>query len=475
VEEFKERLSRAQAAMEENGLDAMFFTTEANVFYYSGFVSQFWQSPTRPFFCVVPRKGQYPTVVVPGLCEGGMKKTWIPESHIKSWAAPAPVDDGITLLKEAFSKLEVKYSKVGIPMGQETSVRMPLVDLHDLEETFADRFTFTDCTLVAKNIRNIKSPREFAKMRTVCQMVGRAFENFPLRIAERLDAGLKKKDEAYRSKEKRSSDPSQPVGTFARKRAVLTAEDNRAEAEKDERKARSVCPRRTFPETCATLYKSDGVVNSKSGSPGDIRVEENPQDLRHPVVLLTEKELQETFRIEAMRQGVDAAPYVIAQSGTLDGYPSIVDGPHDSVIVSDDSADGEKVLFAFDIGCKYHGYSSDYTDNYELVYIEERVRGESFFDSVERFEREESAESLVSEQKKLRKVRHAHQKLYDAEEKAIEFLVDAMVNKKDVRFCDLWKVMAVELGMVPDESSENKEDSGWSQTSAVWATVWGLS
>ena len=44
--EFEQRLEKAQRLMSEKDLDVMFFCTEAEVRYFTGFLTQFWQSPT---------------------------------------------------------------------------------------------------------------------------------------------------------------------------------------------------------------------------------------------------------------------------------------------------------------------------------------------------------------------------------------------------------------------------------------------
>ena len=62
--EFEQRLEKAQRLMSEKDLDVMFFCTEAEVRYFTGFLTQFWQSPTRPWFLCLPRKGN-PVAVIP--------------------------------------------------------------------------------------------------------------------------------------------------------------------------------------------------------------------------------------------------------------------------------------------------------------------------------------------------------------------------------------------------------------------------
>ncbi len=57
-DEFEARTARAQRLMAAREIDALLLTTEPELRYFSGFRSQFWESPTRPWFLVVPREGR---------------------------------------------------------------------------------------------------------------------------------------------------------------------------------------------------------------------------------------------------------------------------------------------------------------------------------------------------------------------------------------------------------------------------------
>jgi len=43
--------------MARHGLGALLLTTEPEVRYFSGFLTRFWESPTRPWFLLVPAEG----------------------------------------------------------------------------------------------------------------------------------------------------------------------------------------------------------------------------------------------------------------------------------------------------------------------------------------------------------------------------------------------------------------------------------
>ena len=58
VSEFEQRTQRAQRLMNDAGLDALFLTSEPEVRYLTGFRTLFWQSPTRPWFVIVPASGK---------------------------------------------------------------------------------------------------------------------------------------------------------------------------------------------------------------------------------------------------------------------------------------------------------------------------------------------------------------------------------------------------------------------------------
>lgn len=108
----------------------MLLTTEPEVRYFTGFDTIFWLSPTRPWFVVIPAKGA-PIAVIPEIGGPSMSLTWI--TDIRTWLAPQPEDDGISLLTETLRELMPGGGILGLPMGHETHVRMPAADLAKLQ------------------------------------------------------------------------------------------------------------------------------------------------------------------------------------------------------------------------------------------------------------------------------------------------------------------------------------------------------
>jgi len=180
--EFEARLARAQAAMTEDELDALVVTTAPNVRYFTGFNTQFWESPTRPWFVVVPRQGAI-SAVIPEIGAPGMAETWVED--IRTWPAPRPDDDGVSLLQATLLALPRRFGRVGWEMGRESVVRMPLRDFDDLRDRVGN-LAFADGSPTLWALRRVKSPAEIARLRHVCQLASAAFEALPqsLRIGD---------------------------------------------------------------------------------------------------------------------------------------------------------------------------------------------------------------------------------------------------------------------------------------------------
>ena len=173
--EFEQRLEKAQRLMSEKDLDVMLFCTEAEVRYFTGFLTQFWQSPTRPWFLCLPREGN-PVAVIPGIGADCMERTWIED--IRTWSSPHPDDDGVSLLQETLEELSGGSKKIGLPMGSESTLRMPFQDFMILQERLKG-YEFNDATPLIKKLRMVKSEQEIKKISHVCQLVSNVFETLP--------------------------------------------------------------------------------------------------------------------------------------------------------------------------------------------------------------------------------------------------------------------------------------------------------
>jgi Xaa-Pro aminopeptidase len=179
--EFETRVARMQQLMQAAGQDALLLTTPADVFYVTGFLTRFWESPARPWFILVPATGA-PIAVIPSIGADLMSNSWVKD--IRTWDAPNPGDDGISLLCDAIGELVPRQGALGIPMGLETQLRMPLADYANVVAKIAPR-RIVDATDTVQRTREIKSPAEITKIKTTCQIADRVFD----RVAAFAHAG----------------------------------------------------------------------------------------------------------------------------------------------------------------------------------------------------------------------------------------------------------------------------------------------
>lgn len=175
VNEFEARLARAQAKMVEAGLDTILLTTEPDIRYFTGYLTQFWQSPTRPWYLLVPQSGK-PVAVIPSIGADCMGRTWIDD--IRIWSSPHESDDGISLLTETIQQLAGPAATIGLLMGRETHFRAPLADLEQIRNALPD-CRWQDATAIVQGLRVVKSEREIEKIGYIASVASAAFDLVP--------------------------------------------------------------------------------------------------------------------------------------------------------------------------------------------------------------------------------------------------------------------------------------------------------
>ncbi|MFK8021735.1 MAG: M24 family metallopeptidase [Pseudomonadales bacterium] len=182
--EYQRRVESAQAQMLREQIGALLITTEADMYYFTGFLSQFWQSPTRPWFAVIPLQGK-PIAVIPEIGVNCMKNDFMED--IRSWSSPHASDDGVSLLSatiaevldSASSQHGAQFQKLGLNQGRETHIRMPLKDFEQLRENIArhnSKARLVDATHLIRQLRMVKSEAEIEKLLYVAQCASDVFE-----------------------------------------------------------------------------------------------------------------------------------------------------------------------------------------------------------------------------------------------------------------------------------------------------------
>ncbi len=188
--EFAERTRQAQSLMAGAGLAGLLLTTEPELRYFTGFQTSFWQSPTRPWFVFVPASGK-PIAVIPEIGAVLMRRGWLDD--VRTWSAPAPHDDGISLLTDLLSPLARGKARLGVLKGHETFLRMPLGDWERLVAGLPG-LEIADATALVQGLRMVKSSAEIAKLAHICAIGSATFA----RVPEIVRAGMPQ-DEVFRA------------------------------------------------------------------------------------------------------------------------------------------------------------------------------------------------------------------------------------------------------------------------------------
>ena len=169
--EFAARCERLQRKMTTAGIAATVLTTEADIRYFSGFDTPFWQSPTRPWFLIVPVKGES-VAVIPTIGVIRMRHAYV--GDIRPWESPRPQDEGVSEVVAVLQEITGGNGVIAVPLGAETQVRAPLSDIQKVATALRGA-TFTDATPMLRELRAVKSEREIKKMRRACRAAADGF------------------------------------------------------------------------------------------------------------------------------------------------------------------------------------------------------------------------------------------------------------------------------------------------------------
>ncbi|WP_439142536.1 M24 family metallopeptidase [Planktotalea sp.] len=169
--EYLTRIKAVQTRMASHDLSALLLTQEADIRYLTGYLTRFWESPTRPWFLVLPASG-LPIAVIPSIGAALMGRTIVED--IRTWSAPDYSDDGISLLRDTLGEV-AGTGRIGTPQGIESHLRMPLGDWIRLSK---DVDIGSDMQ-VMRAARMVKTPCEVEAVREACQIAGRAFARVP--------------------------------------------------------------------------------------------------------------------------------------------------------------------------------------------------------------------------------------------------------------------------------------------------------
>ena len=192
-EEYLKRLDNIHKKLENENIDAIVITSPANFRYFSGLDSNFWESPTRPWFLIISKNGKI-KALVPSIGLSAIESTFIKD--IEVWQSPNPKDEGTSLLKKII-KTFPKHSNIGFELGMETYLRMSIKEFLKIKKDLQE-YNFIDSTNIVWSLRKIKSDLEIKNIEKVCSITSKVFNNLinkiSLGMSEREIATIFKKD-----------------------------------------------------------------------------------------------------------------------------------------------------------------------------------------------------------------------------------------------------------------------------------------
>ena len=192
-EEYLKRLDNIHKKLENENIDAIVITSPANFRYFSGLDSNFWESPTRPWFLIISKNGKI-KALIPSIGLSAIESTFIKD--IEVWQSPNPKDEGTSLLKKII-KTFPKNSNIGFELGMETYLRMSIKEFLKIKKDLQE-YNFIDSTNIVWSLRKIKSDLEIKNIEKICSITSKVFNNLinkiSLGMSEREIATIFKKD-----------------------------------------------------------------------------------------------------------------------------------------------------------------------------------------------------------------------------------------------------------------------------------------
>jgi Xaa-Pro dipeptidase len=175
-EEYRQRVEKARFRMSAAGVDCLFLTSEKNIRYFTGFNTQTWVISTIPRYVLLPVDREPIAIMPVSHVPGFRATTWI--TDIRSWLAPRPADDGVSLIVDALRSLVRPGGRVGAEIGAEMRLQMPVEDFLRIRDAL-NGIIFVDAGHVLRPLRMVKSSFEVAYIRQTAQIVNNAFARLP--------------------------------------------------------------------------------------------------------------------------------------------------------------------------------------------------------------------------------------------------------------------------------------------------------
>lgn len=163
--EYKRRVARLLALMEDQGLDGVMLTQYENIRFFSGYRTILWVSKFRPYAAIFARDASVvPVLVVPGQETGNAEETsWFEHLHIYP-----DQEDPIPHIAQALTDCGLSKARVGTELGFGMRLGMNMEQFDQLRAGVDTQFV--DGTAVFQTARMVKSEAEVECIRRACEI-----------------------------------------------------------------------------------------------------------------------------------------------------------------------------------------------------------------------------------------------------------------------------------------------------------------
>ena len=171
--------------MSEKQIDAVFFSSEDNVLYYGGAKSyELMATFARPLFFLLPRQGE-PTLIIHKLFEETTRR----KSPIRDIRTYADASTPTELIIDFFKEYNLRNGIIGVEMGEETRIGMPLDAYNRITKSIPDS-KFVDASDIIWRQRMVKSESEISFIRKSCEILDKAYQ----KTQEKIHKGMMELD-----------------------------------------------------------------------------------------------------------------------------------------------------------------------------------------------------------------------------------------------------------------------------------------
>ena len=192
LEEYRERMKRLRAVMQEEGIDALIVTREENMVYFTGLLNQYWIATwddEAQISLLTASEDKECSLFIGDGMEQSTRTSWVED--VRFWAMyrsgnkKPPVETVASAIKEK----GLARGTIGMEIGRNDRMGMSVAFYEGLRKELPDA-KFVSCYDIVHKVRAIKSERETEYIRRACDITCKGYE-----------AGLKQVHEGMTEKE----------------------------------------------------------------------------------------------------------------------------------------------------------------------------------------------------------------------------------------------------------------------------------